>query len=46
MACRATRRSITLLKASLGGTGQSYPFDDDELVPLRAGERIAWRLDA
>lgn len=22
----------------------SYPFDDGELVPLRAGERIAWRL--
>ena len=21
-----------------------YPFGDDELVPLRAGERIAWRL--
>jgi dihydroorotase len=22
----------------------SYPFDTDELVPLRAGERISWRL--
>jgi dihydroorotase len=21
-----------------------YPFGDDELVPLRAGERVAWRL--
>jgi dihydroorotase len=24
----------------------SYPFGSDELVPLRAGERIAWRLAA
>ncbi len=24
----------------------SYPFGADELVPLRAGERIAWRLTA
>jgi dihydroorotase len=23
----------------------SYPLGDDELVPLRAGERVAWRLD-
>ena len=23
-----------------------YPFGDDELVPLRAGERVAWRLAA
>jgi dihydroorotase len=23
-----------------------YPFGAEELVPLRAGERIAWRLDA
>jgi dihydroorotase len=23
---------------------ESYPFGTDELVPLRAGERIAWRL--
>jgi dihydroorotase len=22
----------------------SYPFDGDELIPLRAGERVAWRL--
>jgi dihydroorotase len=25
---------------------QHYPFGTDELVPLRAGERIAWRLSA
>ena len=24
----------------------SYPFDDGELVPLRAGEPIAWRLQS
>jgi dihydroorotase len=23
---------------------EHYPFDSDELVPLRAGERLAWRL--
>jgi len=22
----------------------SFPFDDDELIPLRAGEILAWRL--
>jgi dihydroorotase len=25
---------------------QHYPFGTDELVPLRAGERIAWRVTA
>jgi dihydroorotase len=24
----------------------SYPFGDSELVPLRAGERVLWRLAA
>jgi len=24
----------------------AYPFSTDEIVPLRAGERIAWRLDS
>ena len=35
--------SITLIKESWD-VPWSYPFGADELVPLRAGERIAWRL--
>ena len=35
--------SITLVKEPWG-VPPSYPFGADELVPLRAGERVAWRL--
>jgi dihydroorotase len=35
--------SITLVKESWDVPG-SYPFGADQLVPLRAGERIGWRL--
>jgi dihydroorotase len=34
---------LTLVKAQWD-VPRSYPFDADELVPLRAGERIGWRL--
>lgn len=34
---------ITLVKASWE-VPRSYPFGSEELVPLRAGERIGWRL--
>ena len=37
--------TITLLPEAWEVPG-SYPFAADELVPLRAGERIAWRLAA
>jgi dihydroorotase len=35
--------AITLEKASWSPP-PSYPFDNDELVPFRAGETLAWRL--
>jgi len=35
--------TITLVKEPWE-VPESYPFGTDELVPLRAGERIAWRL--
>jgi dihydroorotase len=37
------RQSVTLTKEPWVVPAH-YPFGDDELVPLRAGERIAWRL--
>ena len=33
-------------EAALGRCRHSYPFGADELVPLRAGERIGWRLQS
>ncbi len=42
-ACRATPGPITLLREPWE-VPEHYPFGADELVPLRAGERIAWRL--
>jgi dihydroorotase len=36
--------SITLVRSSWTAPA-SYPFGADTLVPLRAGETIAWRLD-
>jgi dihydroorotase len=38
------REHITLQRTSWKPP-PSYPFDQDELVPFRAGEPIAWRLD-
>jgi dihydroorotase len=37
--------TVTLLRESWE-VPDHYPFGADELVPLRAGERIAWRLGA
>jgi dihydroorotase len=37
------QEQITLLREPWSPPA-SYPFDDGELVPLRAGEPIAWRL--
>jgi dihydroorotase len=37
------QEQITLLREPWSPPA-SYPFDDGQLVPLRAGERIAWRL--
>ncbi len=39
------RGAITLLRETWTPPA-SYTFGDDALVPLRAGEAIAWRLDA
>ena len=41
-ACRATPEPITLVKEPWDVPAH-YPFGADELVPLRAGERIGWR---
>lgn len=37
------REQITLCREAWS-VPESYPFGDDVVVPLRAGERVAWRL--
>jgi len=37
------REHITLERAAWSSPA-AYPFDQDELVPFRAGEQLAWRL--
>ena len=38
--------AITLVKQTLAACRRAMPFGDGELVPLRAGEPIGWRLQS